>query len=324
MGDEQINSYLGLPTLGVIMSDPLHMQISRYFTGEKTIREIARGMMIEEQIVQSFADFLSDEGLLEYATICESAGRTGLSESLSKARREPEQRLISHRPSNSDGGLSEFEARENFNILISGENRIARNLFITLLGMGFTHTRLISRGNLTDRITVNDVCGIAVRTSDVGRNRREFSQEIIRSSRISASTSVGKSEPDLIISTVAVEWDYVQRWMSEGSQHIHINPIIGHEIEIGPLVIPGRTPCLRCVTLNKRDLGIPVELEFIRSEYPLAAISLIAGAIALGVSEYFATKTSPLLAASHWYDLLSPFKPSERRHWNFHPECGCR
>jgi hypothetical protein len=182
---------------------------------------------------------------------------------------------------------------------------------------------LIARAHLPHQISPEDVCGVVVKPEDIGKLREIFTQDLIRGAQISKPEVDSGTSPDLIISTVPIEWDYIQRWMSEGSIHLHINQIIGREIEIGPLVIPGRDPCLRCARLTKRDNGTDVSYEYIRSEAPTAAISYISGLIALAIGEYFATGQSPLRATSRWYDLLTPLRAPDIRHWNFHPECGC-
>ena len=316
--------YLGLPSRGILLNDPIQLQIARYFNGERHTKEIARGLLCDLSIVENFADILSEEGLLDHDEQPTQSTSKDFGEQLISLRRDPESALITYRTGVKDAGTRELNARLQSTILISGENRLAHSLLVALQASGFSHTRLIGRSHLATQITEDDLCGIVVRTSDIGKNRNEFIQELIRNAQITRSPTVPKAMPDLIISTIPLEWDYVQRWMSEGSVHLHINPLIGGEIEIGPLVIPGDTPCLRCVTLIKRDAAVAVDSEFVRTELPSAAIAYVSGLIALAVGEYFATGASTLLAASYWYDLLNPLRPPEQRHWNFHPECGCQ
>ncbi len=315
---------VGLPTHGLHISSGLAVQIVRSFDGRRSVQEIARGLICDSSTVCEFADLLASQGLVETGPSPLPVASGDLSEQIISARSEIERGLLTHRPGISDGGSAEFRARAAATILISGENRLAHNLLVALQASGFTNTRLISRAHLPPRITGIDVCGITVRNSDIGKNRVEFIDELVRGSRIARGEQVAKADPDLIISTGPIEWDYVQRWLSEGSPHLHINPAIGREIEVGPLVLPGVTPCLRCVTLTKRDNGTSSRFEFIRSELPSAAAAYISGLIALAIGEYCATGLTPLRAASHWYDLLEPLRPPDIRHWNFHPECGCQ
>jgi len=322
--------FLGLPTRGLLLKDPLHVQIVRGLSGRHTPQEIADGLMCDVELVAEFLRTLELSGLIDADSsplqISRSTERD-LSQELIRERLNSELALLTHRAGSTAGGRSEFQSRSERRILISGENRLARNLLVLLQASGFTHTRLIQRAQLPLRIGASDVCGLVVKPADIGKLRNSFTDELIRGAQITKpeSASIGGGiKPDLIISTIPVEWDYFQRWMSEGSVHLHINPVVGREIEIGPLVTPGADPCLRCVRLAKRDHGTDVSQENLRSEAPTAAIAYIAGLIALAIGEYFATGESSLRASSHWYDLLNPMQLPEIRHWNFHPECGCQ
>ena len=316
--------YLGLPTRGLILTDPVQLQIVRTLNGQRTLQEIARGLYCEPNTVIAFTTLLVKDGFLDLREDPFNSPRADLSQHLKAQREAIEYELLTHRGGAEDGGQNELINRGRTTILISGENRLAHNLLVALQSSGFTQSRLISRVHLPTRIDGDDVCGIAVRSSDIGKNRKDFTKELIRNSQIAQQEQGAKNNPDLIISTIPIEWDYVQRWMSEGSVHLHINPLIGPHVEIGPLVIPGQTPCMRCVTLIKRENGTVVDREFVRNELPSAAAALLSGLITLAVAEYVATGSTPLQAASFWYNLLNPMAEPEKRHWTFHPKCGCR
>ncbi len=316
--------FVGLHTHGVRFSSPVIAQIVARFDGRHSVAEIAQGLSIDPDEILQVQAILDEHSLIEITEQTHRAhSQVGVASASIAERTTLERSLITHRSGRNDGGTHELFQRSQFTILISGENRFARTLLGLLQSMGINHTRIITRGSVSDRINSHDLCGLVTRMSDIGKNRAEFHQEIIRESRLPNGLGVAKAMPDLIISTVPVEWDYVQRWMSEGSAHLHINPIAGRDIELGPLVIPGRTPCLRCVALSKRDLGLPVAPHPLRDEMPTYVSSRIAGLVASIVAEYIATGTSPLLGASSWIDLLSPLANDERRYWRVHHECGC-
>ena len=315
---------LALPSHGLLLTQGAQIQMARAFDGRRSTSDIATGLMCEPTAVDEFVELLKNHGFVDELREPVADGSHDLSAQVIASRSATERALIAHRSGSRDGGAQEFLAREAATILISGENRLSRNLLVGLQASGFTNTRLISRAYLPARITGADICGLAVRASDIGKLRRDFTAELIRNSQIARGEQLPKPFPDLIISMVPIEWDYVQRWMSEDSCHLHINQIVGKEIEVGPLVIPGVTPCLRCVALTKRDNGTSVDHESLRTELPSAAVALISGLLALAVGEYFSTGTTAFHAASYWYDLLSPLRPPELRHWEFHPECGCR
>ena len=315
---------LALPTHGLHLSAGLHIQLARNLDGARNVRELAATVRCSPDEIHDFADLLLREGLIDLLSTPQTSAPIDLSSNLIETRSGIERSLLAHRLGVHDGGVEELRAREEVTLLISGENRIGRHLLLALQASGFTKTRLISRAGLPPRISEGDICGIALRASDIGKLRRECTEELIRNAQIARSETKAKNFPDLIISTIPIEWDYAQRWMSEGSAHLHINQILGRSIEIGPLVVPGVTPCLRCVALTKRENGALVDYDSLRSEAPSAAAAFISGLVALAVAEYVAMGQSPLVASSRWYDLLSPTQEPEVRHWNFHPECGCR
>ena len=244
--------YLGLPTRGLMLEDGLQIQLARALDGAHRVNELAASLHCSINEIDAFAELLLSADLLDLAEINPKQATLDLSARVIEVRRGIERAPLAHRSGVHDGGISELRAREEATILISGENRLGRHLLTALQASGFTHTRLISRVGVTPRIEGEDFCGIVVRAGDIGKLRGEFNEELIRSAQIARGQTVAKSFPDLIISTVPLEWDYVQRWMSEGSAHLHIHQIVGREIEVGPLVLPGLTPCLRCVALTKR------------------------------------------------------------------------
>ena len=324
--------YVGLPAKGVRLYAKHADLIIRAFTGAHSTTAIARALLLPLEEIEAIVEVLTDSELLELWPSGLPSTPRGIGGSFRSAQYEIQRDLITHRAGTSDGGVREMKLRSEFTILISGENRLARTLLTLLQSMGITHSRIITRGQLSQRVDSYDVCGVTTRMSDIGKMRSEFHQELIRESELPLSAggvgsevkSVAKPMPDLIISTIPIEWDYVQRWMSEGSKHLHINSIIGNHVEIGPLVIPGITPCLRCVTLTKRDLEINSAAEKLRTELPTAASAYIAGLIAMCVSEYVATSESSLMASSYWLDLLAPLSIPEQRYWGFHGSCGCQ
>ena len=316
--------FLGLPTHGLLLDSGLSVLLARNFDGSRSAPEIAANLHCSIEEVEAFSKLLVGADLLELLVEPRDLKRKDLNSQIVATRIDVERSLLTHRAGVSDGGASEFEKRAEVSILISGENRLGRHLLVSLQGSGFTNTRLVSRSTLPPRLEGGDVCGSVTRAGDIGKLRREFIEELVRNSQIERAQTVAKNFPDLIISTAPIEWDYVQRWMSEGSEHLHLNQITGGEVEVGPLVKPGLSPCLRCVILAKRDNGTKGDYAGHRIEVPSAAAAFLSGLLTLAIGEYVATGSTPLLASSHWYDLLKPLRPPEVRHWNFHPECGCR
>lgn len=95
---------------------------------------------------------------------------------------------------------------------------------------------------------------------------------------------------------------------------------------VGPLVIPGRTACLSCHDLVRRNAdphwpAMLTQLTRIRSDISGVAASWVA-AYTVGQILAFLRQQPPELAGGT-ADLLVPDFVVRRREWRPHPECGC-
>ena len=174
---------LGLPTRGLLIDQPLQVQMIRSLSGRQSLREISRGLMWELAPLMLFARTLVDAGCVDASLLPlepASPKHGDLSAELIRARTTSELTLLTHRNSEGDGGKDEFANRAKLRILISGETRLARHLLIAMHASGFTSTRLIARAHLPHRLTPDDVCGLVVRPEDIGKLRAAFTDDFIR------------------------------------------------------------------------------------------------------------------------------------------------
>jgi hypothetical protein len=107
---------------------------------------------------------------------------------------------------------------------------------------------------------------------------------------------------------------------------------------VGPLVVPGRTPCLRCLDLHRvdRDRAWPmVSAQLAAPGRTLGATATVAACdvvLATAVAAHAALAAlaylddpaaqSPLCGAG--LELRPPLGRPRRRAWGSHPSCGCR
>lgn len=96
--------------------------------------------------------------------------------------------------------------------------------------------------------------------------------------------------------------------------------VLDGSVHIGPMVVPGSTPCLGCVNLHYRDRSPnrPVRGGVGALEPPVVALA--AGFIASVVLQRL--DGEPCRAASSTI-LIGPSLAIGRREWTVHPECGC-
>ncbi len=120
------------------------------------------------------------------------------------------------------------------------------------------------------------------------------------------------------------------RWQRRGVPHLPL-VVSTTGAGIGPLVLPGRTPCLLCHELTRRDLdpswpGVRTQLSVpgvspetpVRAETTLAAVA--AGLTAMVLLAHLDGLAQPAGVSLH-VDL--PWPVLRERHWPVHPRCGC-
>ncbi|MDD7917328.1 hypothetical protein [Actinomycetospora callitridis] len=96
--------------------------------------------------------------------------------------------------------------------------------------------------------------------------------------------------------------------------------------EVGPLVVPGTTPCLRCEDLRRTDTDpawprVAAELAGRRVAVPVALAAAIAACAAAQALAHLEGDVPAAHGAALVLDPDGTHRPRSARH---HPECGCR
>ena len=147
-----------------------------------------------------------------------------------------------------------------------------------------------------------------------------------------ASAEKERAELDLVVlcATDAVTPDVARDWQEAGTPHL---PVILRDgaVVIGPLVLPGASPCLRCLDLHRRDRdhAWPSILTQISSptgelgrsvEAPPAQTPTIAALVAMIAVESLSDDEQ---ARGLSWELSLPWPAVHTRAWTPHPECDC-
>jgi bacteriocin biosynthesis cyclodehydratase domain-containing protein len=150
-----------------------------------------------------------------------------------------------------------------------------------------------------------------------------------RSQRPGLDVSGWRNDIVVITDTLVADPQLVDGLLDHGLAHLQVRIRDGRGV-IGPLVIPGRTSCLRCADLTRRDHD---------AEWPYLAAQLLGrigharptavaatAALALDQLEVVcgppsAHRVPVVLDATLELDLES--QRIARRPWPRHPECGC-
>jgi hypothetical protein len=161
-----------------------------------------------------------------------------------------------------DEGANILAARANVRVQISGRNRIATLLHSLLLASGVS---LVELKDCFDKRGISD--------TDIGTSTitaREYAENFyghVQSHRRAISlfpldrsasylkgvTIDSTKQAVLIIHIGPVDIEDLVDWLTARQAHFVIQSPIADEITMGPLVLPGVTPCLRCADLNQMD-----------------------------------------------------------------------
>jgi hypothetical protein len=333
--------YIGTPIRGLLYSDSPIALLFKEVNGQLPITYfLEHAQNGEEELVRMMRELVM-AGLIKLQESAEISFVTDLNQSQRnfRERLQPEHSLSDWRLIPMDKARALEKVRRDFSILIFGTKRLAIGLLSILQASGFTNTKIIAGDRALMRdidksfaqeiVKPIDLCGMALRISDIGVRKSQAIEMVSRNSRLENSESdTFPKRPSLIISTEMAQPDYLQRWMSEGTAHLQISPLYESQIEIGPLVLPGKSPCLRCVSLKRignDDLSHRIEMSAILDsapEIPASATAYITGLIALYICELADTGSTELIGKSIRINLFEPCNPEHIYH-EPHSLCGC-
>ena len=231
-----------------------------------------------------------------------------------------------------DGGVEILSARQDFLIEISGNNRVATILYLLLLASGATQTRF-TPGTRGANPLIGDLdIGIGTfTTAHIGFNFEKQCEELRRElSLFPLDREVNYldeiSTPDLRVHCGDIDPEKLSYWMSTAQPFLHIPTPQADLAQIGPLVIPGKSPCLRCVELVERDQSGVVNKQLLNpeltSEYPVIAAYFVASLAASQILAYCEKQSSEITGKVISLDYQSLTHPQVAMIAR-HPLCGC-
>lgn len=158
---------------------------------------------------------------------------------------------------------------------------------------------------------------------------RSDALRLLRCSGLASASDPERADLTLVVTDTVLPRAELDALVRSGRTHLVVAPH-GDGMEIGPLVVPGTTACLRCVDAHRaeRDPGRSMVLEQCSVETRAAGPvprdpALLAAAVALAVREVvsWADGGAPLSWSASL--VLQPGLPPEHRVWRRHPHCGC-
>jgi hypothetical protein len=375
------NIYVGFSHRGIEVKNEIASQLLQLLDGSQSLESILRivsvnaiafGIDPDVNEVNNLLQVLNDANLIEFraesllAQLVRSKyktdkGATGKSDLLpvnlvnSFNRMQAEENLSGWHPAVNieKGSQALIGERRNFSLVIYGRNRLALSLFGVLQASGFSMIKIIDRSGSTNsdslvQISPDEVCGLAIRGSDVGLRKTLVIADISRNSQLFPTENLEfPLHPNFIISTESIPQEIMQQWMSEEIPHLVISNLIENKIILGPIVLPGNTPCLNCLNLWRAEqFPHHSSFEFLSAldseetkglEIPSAQVALLTGLLATYVIEYCTysctgADTAPkLIGTTLTLNLFDPlnFETSEDesvgyRYWQPYLSCGCQ
>lgn len=252
-----------------------------------------------------------------------------------QAKLLPELSFTRWLPDVRDGGVATIDRRRDWHVGIYGESRIATLLYGILLSSGISRASLHAHDE-TKRIGEEDLCAGFLHPSDIGLSYANRTQELARELSLFPTTNQAnqvkkegeRKSQTIMVAVGNVPADQVQQWMSEGIAHLLIDSPESASMSIGPIVIPGQSPCARCVSMALEDQNpawreISIQrLLMPANEAPVSVAHHIAGVAALELLRFIDEGKSELIGASARINYHQPTSVVQQS-FSRHPACGC-
>lgn len=222
-------------------------------------------------------------------------------------------------------GERRAERRAASAVQVRGDGPLAVGVATALARAGIGAVRVVARGHVE---SADLGCGYG--EESVGRPRGEAAAEAVLRARAGTATGAlppGRA-PDLVVLTDAVvpEPEVVTGLTAAGTDHLPVLVRDGLGV-VGPLVLVGRSPCLRCVELGRGDLdpAWPVVAAQLTGRSGGAEPEAVAATAALGAAQALLAldgeRPPPTLGAALELDVHGG--RLRRRPWRAHPDCHC-
>ena len=170
-----------------------------------------------------------------------------------------------------------------------------------------------------------DVGAAGYRWSDSGRPREPVAARLLHDVAPAVDTD-GPATPSVLVVVEGAAADPArgERLVSLGVTHLSV-VVREADTVVGPLVVPGAGPCLRCLDLHRADLdpAWPLLLSQLVGTQPAepGPVAAVAAGLAVAATLAVVDGTPPPVGRT-WEVGLPDAVPRERT-WTTHARCGC-
>jgi hypothetical protein len=210
---------------------------------------------------------------------------------------------------------------------ICGDDRLAVSLLTILLASGVSQTTL-ALSNVQRNIAAEDLGTGVFAISDLDTNLVNRISEIARDFALFPISKNPTTTSCLTIIFGAPDPAKINTLLSSNLPHLFVSALDATTLRVGPLVIPGRTPCNRCIELDQLEQSSllnqinQARLFTQPQQLNIAATAQIAGMIAQSVLNYLDTGFSELIGTQILVDTARPCNPQHIA-YAINPACGC-
>ncbi|MFI5614590.1 hypothetical protein [Amycolatopsis sp. NPDC051903] len=217
------------------------------------------------------------------------------------------------------------ERRRQSLVTVRGDGRIAVAVAVLLANAGVGHIDVRASGAVGEA----DL-GSGLTTAELGLPRRRAVLNVL--ARVAPDVTTGRNHhrtPDVVVLTDALvpAPELVAELVDAGVPHLPAKVRDGTTI-VGPLVVPGRSACLRCCDLHRTDLDaawprLASQLVDVDQRPDLGAVQSCA---ALAVAQALRVLSPSAEPPPSWNSTmeLDAFEGRLRhRYWEPHPDCDC-
>ncbi|WP_424536133.1 ThiF family adenylyltransferase [Sphaerisporangium viridialbum] len=327
---------LGVHPLRAVVLTELEPRMRRFvesLDGTRTLDElIARGEL-DEGTVHQVMRMLTERGLLDDASVRPEPLR-GLS-AAERDRLAPDLAALSLSAADAgDGGLAALERRRAAYVRVYGAGRVGAQIVALLAAAGVGHLCVIDPGTARHE----DVVPGGLSFAEIGRGRQEGAVAVARrvapgvnawTGRTASQLTDGARRPDLVVLAPVGPLDGVVTGELVALGIPHLLVTAGEGVgSVGPLVLPGRTSCLRCLELTRRDRDPSWPVVGARlGGFPAGEIacdtvlSTLVAAQAAGHALGSVDGLEPVVTNST-VDVMPDWR-WKKRSWSTHPQCRC-
>ncbi|MEC3978970.1 ThiF family adenylyltransferase [Amycolatopsis sp. H20-H5] len=218
------------------------------------------------------------------------------------------------------------ERRKHSSVAVHGDGRLAVAVAVLLANAGIGHLDIKASGTVTEQ----DL-GSGYTDAELGMPRRAaIIQAVHRIGPETVTTRIfGAHRPELVLLTDAVvpAPELVSELVTDGIAHLPVRVRDGTGI-VGPLVVPGRSSCLRCADLHRTSLDscwprVASQLAGRAQRPDLGAVQSCAALATAQVLRLLSPDELPPPAWNATLEIDSYDGAVRHREWLPHPGCGC-